>query len=353
VDKAPPWERPKPCAEAVGGLGFAEAVDIRPEWIRHTISKAAFHAPGGASVTYTDRNKGYIIERAGMQRDLADECAERGVSCDFQRRVSDVTSLAGGYRTVRFADGQVTKARVVIDAAGVSSPFGKQEGISWEAYDREAAYFALAENVEHTPDTVHLYVSSELAPGGYAWMFPSRGERVNIGVLVGRKHRADVNIRSLLETFMARHFPGAKVCGYQAGMIACGYRRTTIAANGLIKAGDAANTTNPISRAGIVEAMVCGGLAGEYAVMMLEARSPAAINRLCSRYEHAWHKRMGRRHEKLAASKESLAAVPDTDYDAAATALAAIAPGKITMARIFGTALRRFPRLVWALRHLM
>jgi len=67
----------------------------------------------------------------------------------------------------------------------------------------------------------------------------------------------------------------------------------------------------------------------------------------------AWDKKRGNRHEKLARVKSSLAQVPDADYNAAALALARIPQDDITMSKIFRTALGRFPRLVWALRHLM
>jgi hypothetical protein len=43
--------------------------------------------------------------------------------------------------------------------------------------------------------------------------------------------------------------------------------------------------------------------------------------------------------------------VPDTDYNASATALSKVPLQNLTMSRIFATSLARFPRLVWAMRH--
>ena len=45
------------------------------------------------------------------------------------------------------------------------------------------------------------------------------------------------------------------------GAIPCGYTHEPLAVENLFKAGDAANMVNPISRAGILEAMK-GGAAG-------------------------------------------------------------------------------------------
>ncbi len=353
VDKTTPWEHPKPCAEAVGRLGLAEAVPIEETWIRHRINGAAFHAPSGSAITYTSPKSGFIVSRADMQRSLAERCVHGGIHCVVKHRVRAVSRLSDGQRRVQFDDGRAVNAHVVIDAAGTSSSIGRRENIGWKAYDPEPAYFAIADNVEHAPDIVHLYLGRAVAPGGYAWMFPSAGESVNIGLLIGTGYRRSVNIRRLLGDFMREYFPEARVRRHWAGTIACGYRRGTIAVPGLVKAGDAANTTNPMSRAGIVEAMKSGLLAAECAAGMLGAATEKQKARLCVRYERSWYKSLGRRHQKLAETKDSLQRVPDEDYDAAADALGAIPPSKLTMSRIFRTALSRFPRLVWAMRHLM
>jgi flavin-dependent dehydrogenase len=121
----------------------------------------------------------------------------------------------------------------------------------------------------------------------------------------------------------------------------------------LIKAGDAASTVNPISRAGISEALLSGGLAGDHALLMLEAKNGRAMARIGKSYEAAWRKTRGNLHEKLSRAKHSLLSVPDDDYNKAARALARIPQAELTMSKIFTTALGRFPRLVWALRHLM
>lgn len=355
TDKSNPWEHPKPCAEAVGRLGFEEALGaaVDRRWIRHVISTAAFHAPCGAQVAFTDADKGFIIDRGRMQKDLAQRAADRGVHLLTETAVQSVEAREGGRRVVVLADGRSVSAGVVIDASGASSPLGRGEGITWKAYDSEPAYFVIADSVEHTLDAVHIYMGREVAPGGYAWMFPGEGQQVNIGVLVGTDYRGAVNIRELLERFIAAQFPSARVLSRHAGTIACGYRRNPIAVPGLVKAGDAASTTNPMSRAGIVEALKSGLLAGRTAMAMLDARDDRALARLCRDYEKAWFATLGKRHQKLLDTKGAMQSVPDKDYDAAAKALSEVPRGKMTMARIFRASLSRFPRLVWAMRHLM
>jgi geranylgeranyl reductase family protein len=353
IDKVTPGQKPIACAEGVGRLGLEDAVAVDPSWIRHTISHAAFHAPNGECITYTDRGKGYIIDRARMQADMASQCAERGADCVFGVEVRTVTRSEGGRRTLNLGNGRSVNARVVVDASGPLTVFGKGERIGWRATDLEPAYFAHAEGVKCERDTVHIHMAGKLAPGGYCWVFPAAGDSVNIGVLVGSRYRARVNIRESLQAFVRACYPDARVLRHYAGPIPCGSRRVPIATEGLMKAGDAASTINPISRAGIVEAMHSGALAGEYAVEMLGCEKASDIRKLCKAYHNAWLSKLGKRHLKLARVKHSLATVPDSDYNRAVRTLCQIPPSKLTMARIFKVSVGRFPRLVWALRHLM
>ncbi len=353
VDRAIPWECPKACAEGVGRAGFAENTPVRQSWIRHRITSVAFHSPSGETITYTDERGGYIIDRALMQRDIAAECAEAGVDVLLGERVQAVSPWGEQGRAVRLQSGPLVSAQVVVDAAGASSPLGRDEPITWKAYDPEPAFFVVADGVEHDTAVVHLHVGQRLAPGGYGWMFPGAGDTVNIGVLVGSAQRGTVNIRNLLDSLLSNAYPQARVHSYHAGVIACGYRRGPLALQGLIKAGDAANTTNPMSRAGICEALRSGLAAAACALEMLDAGSEREVGRCCRRYEAQWYRVLGKRHAKLLDTKDSLQRIPDRDYDTAVKTLAAIPQSKLTMARIFRVALQRFPRLVWAMRHLM
>jgi geranylgeranyl reductase family protein len=352
VDKTAPWEHTIRCAEAVGRRGFGEAIGIRPHWIRQTIGKACFHAPGGIAVTYTDKNGGYIIDRAAMQRDIAQDLMARGVACRFDRCVTRLSGMKNFRRTVEFADGSAVLGRVIIDAAGPIAGLGAEEAVQRKPADLEPAYFVLAEGVDLPSDAVHIYMTGEFAPGGYAWVFP-RGTGVNIGIVIGSAFKGRVNLRRLLDGFLERHFRGAAIGGGYGGTIPCAAGRTRMASPGFIKTGDAANTVNPISRAGITEALLSGGLAGSYAVAMLDAPGEPELRKIAGEYERAWNKKRGRRHEKLARVKPTFARVPDNDYNRAAETLSHLGSDKITMFRIFKAALGRFPRLLWALRHMV
>jgi geranylgeranyl reductase family protein len=353
IDKIAPWEHPIQCAEAVGRRGLEEALTVKQGWIRQVIHSACFHAPDNSTISYTDKNGGYIIDRAAMQADLGRELAAKGVETLFNRRVTHLALPQDGFREVVLDDNTVVRGRVVVDASGPIAGLARDDKIARKPGDLEPAYFIHARSIDLPDDTVHIYAGRDLAPGGYAWVFPRGRGAANIGVLVGSGFRGAVNIRGLLDAFLARHFPSITIVNRYAGAIPCGFQRGPVAASRLIKAGDAASTVNPISRAGISEALLCGGLAGDHALLMLETDDAREHRRIAKAYAAAWYKKRGNRHEKLSRVKNSLISIPDVDYIRAANALSRIPVADLTMAKIFRTALGRFPRLVWALRHLM
>lgn len=357
ADAIVPWEQPIQCAEAIGRLGFQEAIAVKDSWIRQVITKASFHAPDGTVITYADKNGGYIIDRAAMQKDLTGELENRGVVVRFSRKILKISppdTAAGKFRTVFFNDNSSVRARVVIDASGPIGGFGKGENIVTRPIDLEPACFIFAESIDLPGDTVHIYAGSGIAPGGYGWVFPRGKGAANIGIVIGKKFKGKVNIRNLLDDFLAQRFPAITIVKRFAGAIPCASGNNgPFTAWGLIKTGDAASTVNPISRAGISEALLSGGLAGDHALLMLDAAGDRAMRRIGRSYEKAWHMKRGKSHEKLARVKNSLTSVPDRDYIAAARSLSKIPQSELTMSKIFQAALHRFPRLVWALRHLM
>lgn len=353
IDKTAPWEHTIPCAEGVGKLGFEESVRVKKSWIRQEILFAKFHAPNGTVISYKDDNGGYIINRAQMQKDMAEELSDAGIQCLFNKKVLNIRPPENGLRRVLFQDGQESTARVIIDASGPVCGFGKNERINHKPGDLEPSYFAWVENINLEKDHIHIYAGKELAPGGYAWVFPRGANAANIGIVLGKHAVTHANLRNLLQTFISRHYPDVKIIKCFAGSIPCGFKKVPIAVPGFIKTGDAANTVNPISRAGISEALLSGGLAGDAAVKMIGTNLTKQTILICKEYQNEWFKKRGNRHFKLARVKNSLLAVPDEDYNNGTILLSSIPRDEMTMSKIFRASLGRFPRLVWALRHLM
>jgi digeranylgeranylglycerophospholipid reductase len=353
VDKQMPWEKPIACAEGVWCEPLNEAIQVKKEWIRLFISKVVLHSPNGTKITYFDKDKGCIINRPLMQSDMASKCVELGATARYDCRVIDVGPDNGSVREVVFSNGTKALGRIIIDASGPVASFCKKEKILSKPPDLEPAYFMIVENAGIEKDAIHVYLGSGIAPGGYAWAFPRENSTANVGLVIGRACRGKVDIRKLLDSFVRSTFPGATVLHRFAGAIPCEAAPAPRALPRLFKAGDAASTVNPLSRAGITEALFSGGLAAEFGLAMLHAAPGGRVKGICREYEDAWLDKIGTKHGKLSRVKETLARVPDGDYNKAFGALSAIPQDKLAISRIIRLSLGRFPALVFAMRHLM
>jgi digeranylgeranylglycerophospholipid reductase len=353
VDKLVPWEKPIACAEGVWTDQFEAAVGKRPEWIRRYISTVVLHSGDGSKIAHTAKDAGCIINRPAMQKDMAKQCELLGAEIRLNVRISEIKPEKESVRDVCFADGSIVRGRVIIDASGPVAGFGKKEKVSWKSLDLEPAYFAIVEGADIATDEIHIHLGSKIAPGGYAWAFPREAGVANVGIVLGNKYRAKADIRRLLDSFIEKNFPKARVTHRHAGAIPCEGKPQEIAAAGLIKCGDAAAMVNPFTRAGIVEALESGKLAGGAAIEMLRTLSPRQMEKICGSYRRSWRAAFGKKHEKLSLAKNALVRIPDSDYDKAFAALSKIPPEKRTITKIIGLSLGRFPRLVFAMRHLM
>jgi digeranylgeranylglycerophospholipid reductase len=287
-----------------------------------------------------------------MQREMADSCRELGVDIVCSMPVKGISPLLGTHRTVYFENGTSVSATIIIDASGAIAGLGKLEKLAWKPADLEPSYCVVADNVTIAPDAIHLYMGQEVAPGGYAWVFPGVNRTANIGIVIGSSLHGAVNLRELLNTFMNSNFPNAAIIRRSAGVIPCGGLPERMAHNGFIKAGDAASTVNPFSRAGIVQALRCGALAGDAAAEMLGAQTRKDLNHIGHTYEKSWQTACGAIHKRLGRVKKALLNVPDADYDKAAQTLSLIPQQQLSLPLILKKSLYRFPRLLWALRYL-
>ena len=223
------------------------------------------------------------------------------------------------------------------------------EGIESGDTDLEPAVFALAEGIEHSPEHIELFFGTEF-PDGYGWIFPRDGVEVNIGFVLGKNAKLGISLRQKLNEFIANHYPQAKVKAIYGGMIACGQSEKPMARCGLFKAGDAASCVNPISRSGIVEAMLCGKIVAESVVEWLDAKSDADRAAVESKVLDRWMDALGKSHLQIARAKAGFNAIKDAQFDRAARRLSKLPREKQTLFRIFFTVLCASPSLIWKMR---
>jgi digeranylgeranylglycerophospholipid reductase len=205
-----------------------------------------------------------------------------------------------------------------------------------------AQYVVEDESVD--ADAIVLHFGDQVAPGGYAWVFPKGPRAANVGLgVLGLRARGRPAL-AWLDDYMAAHFPNAMVSGRTIGGVIVAATLARTVADGVMLCGDSAHMINPLSGGGIVNAMKSGRLAAETALAALDSGDTSA-GALAS-YHTRWMRLLGDDHVRFYQVKEALARFDDGFYDSLARTVNHIPEPRRTLRRIFGEALVRHPSLL-------
>src|SRR5216110_826728 len=350
LERDPAVGSPVRCAEGVGDRGLREfASPEGASWVARKIARVIFVAPDGAEVRVAERDVCWILDRTRFDPFLASQAAADGAAVLVGTEATGmVPARQGGWEVqVRDAHGEgVYRARVVIGADGVEAMVGRWAGLDTRvaARDMESCAQYVLEGIDFDPDAIYLQFGEQIAPGGYAWLFPKGPGVANVGLgLVALKAGAR-NARQYLDAWIARRYPeGAKTACTVGGVIVHTTIRQTYT-DGVLVAGDAAHMINPLSGGGIVNAMKAGRLASRVAAAAIRAGDTSA-SRL-SAYHAGWMQLLGDDHLKYYRLKRALEELDDQFFNSLARTANAIPPEKRTLGRIFAHALVRHPQLI-------
>ncbi len=350
LERDPAVGTPVRCAEGVGDAGLREFAD--PEgaaWVARKITRVVFLAPDDTEVKVAERDVGWILDRTRFDAFLAARAAEAGVTVRVGTEAAGMSRHAAGRWCVqlRGAGGAESwRARIVIGADGVEAMVGRWAGLDTRvpARDMESCAQYVLQGIDFDPDAIYLQFGEQIAPGGYAWLFPRGPGVANVGLGLVALKADGRNARQYLDEWIARRYPGGAKTAYTVGGVIV---HTTIKAtytDGVLLAGDAAHMINPLSGGGIVNAMKAGRLAGQTAAAAICAGDTGA-SRL-SAYHTAWMELLGDDHLKYYRIKRALEEVDDAFFNSLARTVNGIPVEKRTLGRIFAHALIRHPQLI-------
>jgi digeranylgeranylglycerophospholipid reductase len=258
------------CAEGTGWAGLAALMPIRQEWIAETVDAVRFRAPGGQSAEIRETGAGLVAHKEVVLRDLARAAAEAGVEIRLASEVRDLRQSGPGQWLVEIATGS-SAARVscgsVVGADGIESRIGRRLGIKRAV--RRTDLFSCAQHtlcpVETEPGVVEIHLGREVAPGGYAWVFPKGDSVANVGVGVLGEPGGPPAVE-YLKRFAQARCPGSRIVRTVVGGVPSEREPFKASAGGVFLAGDAARVADPVSGAGIVPGMASAEVAGQHAL---------------------------------------------------------------------------------------
>jgi digeranylgeranylglycerophospholipid reductase len=340
---------PVRCAEAVGRKGLDAYLEPDPRWIAHQVEKVRFVAPDGAAVDVATDEVGYILNRRIFDQELGRRAVQAGAQVLTRAYVHGLTLEAGlvtGVK-VRFPEGEKQiGAKIVIAADGVESRVGRWAGLRthFVLKDLECCYQYLLGGLSIDPECVQCYFGAEVAPGGYAWVFPKSSDTANVGIGIAASMTNGQAVKGYLDAFIARQFPQASILACVAGGVPAAKPFKKIHGPGVLLAGDAAAHANPLTGGGISSAMAAGRLAGQVAVRCIKAGDWS--EKALGTYTREWEERWGEDQRRLYRLKEAVHQIKDSTLNKAAEVLNTLPPEKRTLQRIFRTALAHHPQLI-------
>ena len=171
------------------------------------------------------------------------------------------------------------RGKVVVDAGGfvaaVRKKLPKEMGIQNEVAneDVEACYREIRQLNQESENTHYceIYFNQKATPGGYAWIFPKGGARVNAGLGICMRNKFPNPKDQFYKHILTKPaFDGSLLLNGGAWYVPTRRPLDCMVGNGVVITGDAACLVNPIHGGGIGPSMLSGHLAGKTIVEALE-----------------------------------------------------------------------------------
>ena len=231
---------------------------------------------------------GYLLNRQLFGQWVLKKATDKGTllqdNMNFRSPIIEKGAVVG-ITAKNMKSGKVVeiRSRVVVDATGYFGMVRKQlpaeMGIDRDIAneDVEACYREIRQLKQETENTrfCEIYLNQKASPGGYIWIFPKGGARVNVGIGTCMRQNYPNPKTQLYETAFKRPiFEGSTVLTGGSWFDPVRRPLDNMVSNGVVLTGDAASLVNPIHGGGIGPSMISGYLAGQQIVEALSKGEP-------------------------------------------------------------------------------
>jgi len=207
------------------------------------------------------RNKIYIIDRNFLEHELLKKAKKSGVKLFLGKQVKKFNPP----NEIILDDNEKIDGKVIIDASGIVCIIGKQIGVDTKLKPNDIGVCIQSRVQGHfEPNTIHMRFHEPYAPFGYTWLFPISEREANIGLGVPGGQKLD--LKKLLDEYITHTIQGNyeithtfRACEPLASPL------NFLVKNNVMFVGDAARLVEPVTGAGIQNAVFSGILAGNIA----------------------------------------------------------------------------------------
>ncbi len=284
-----------------GGSFVQDMKDLGiPESLYHPVRRCRCISPHNSVAFEYDEPVMCVLDVRGAFQFLAERAIEAGAKVCVGSAASDPIVTDGKVTGIRvknpIAGQSEYKSRVVVDATGYRAQLLRQAGIidGYERFGVGSEYDLYAPYCDQ--DEVILIVGRQVAPAGYAWVFPWGKKRVRVGVgilhadsrahpdpyldlLLGRASEFGIDLR------------GAQPVEHHFGLVPSDGLAEVFVGDGILAVGDSAGQPSALAGEGIRWAIKAGRMGGTVAAEAVRADDCSKL--FLSRYQERWHAQYG------------------------------------------------------------
>lgn len=314
---------PVKCAEGLSKK-VEKFIKIDKRCICTELTGANIHSPDGTQVTlYSPNVDGYILERRLFDKYLAIEAARAGADIRVNTYVTGLIKAREKIKGIQ-ARNNGTDYRIISDvvvgADGVESKIGRMAGIDTRLRDIDVCAQYLMCGLDIDEHRCVFYVSRDVAPGGYAWIFPKGNGCANVGLGIrGSFSKEGYRALDYLKKFVHQKFPEGSIITEMYGAVPVSGPVHETVSDGLILVGDAAKQVDPSTGGGIPYAIESGIIAGEVIAEAKEASDFSKKNLL--KYEKRWKRSFGKELKKKLKIRNFIETLSDDELNEIAHSL--------------------------------
>jgi digeranylgeranylglycerophospholipid reductase len=356
-DKRAEIGSPKRCGEGLSEASQQFVGKIPDRCIAQKIKGARLYSPDGRYLDAILSEGGFVLERKVFDKWLAEEAIKAGAHVQANTFISGLVKDNNYYTGIKgefFGNEFEEKSKVIVCATGAESPLRNQAlGVFSKLNLIDSCLQYEMANVDVVSDMIHIYLSSILAPRGYAWVFPKGEHRANVGLGIIPQ---DKKPGAYLNEFLKLHpeINKGSIIEVNGGCVPVGGMVKDMVTNGFVLCGEAANHVNPIHGGGIKEAVMSGIMAADVIGECLKKGDVS--KKALSKYNDVWWEERGNHLKRVEKLRETLEKLSDHDLNDLVDALKP--EDIIDFARgaklsVLAKVLMRKPRLVGIARHLL
>ncbi|NVM01115.1 MAG: NAD(P)/FAD-dependent oxidoreductase [Candidatus Helarchaeota archaeon] len=243
-----------------------------------------------------------VVDRKIFDQYLRDKALDAGAIIQDQKTVIDIVRDDNDYiNGVKIKDSSGVKeinSNIVIAADGVGSKIVVKAGLrkKWTQDDYAICSVALIEGyIESEPlsNSMQLFIDDNIAPNSYAWLFPMRDNKANIGVGIWKKSKKramDYLMKLTQQPFFKKKIDEKKFKIFWKSSYPIpiqGVKGRTYG-DGVMGIGDSMGFVAPIIGEGIFSALLTGKLAAQSAIKALKIGDYS--KKILKEYQRNWAK---------------------------------------------------------------